>query len=322
MTIYKRNGLYAVISAMILYSLLPSLSCVKEEKKEKGEFLFSIDDREYDLTSVLFDYRRTMSLAEQSRDSGREKKDRVIRQNFIVQYINEELLYIEAKRRGIKVDDYLVENELREMKWGHTDMTFGTYLSSMMLTESTLKEKIARRLIIEKLINSLVKEGDISDEDVEIYYASHRDEFKRPALCRMRQIVIKSLSEAQNVIAQLKKGASFEELAQNYSESPESVRGGDLGFLPEDSIDENFKRECHNLREGEVSRIIEAPDGYRIYMLVKYLPPSELPLEIAKREIRVRLLEERKEQEKNNLLRRLRLEHKIVINENLLDKLE
>lgn len=305
----------------LLLLLCSIFACVKEEKKENRDILFAIDDREYELSTVLFEYNR-MKATSLTIDNLNELNNRLIRQNFIVRYINEELLYQEAKSRGIRINPSLIEEELKEMKDGHTDMTFGTYLSSMMLTETTLKEKIERRLMVEELINSLVKDVKFTDDELLEYYNSHKDEFKQDEMCRMRQIVVKTRDEAQNIQTQLKKGAIFEELAATYSESPEGKRGGDMGFLPANSIDEHFARECRNLKPNGVSGIIESQEGYRIYKMIDFLPKKQLTFEEVKNQIVVRLLDEKRENEISNLLRKLRAQHKIVLNEQLLEKLD
>ncbi|MGC9043488.1 MAG: peptidyl-prolyl cis-trans isomerase, partial [Myxococcota bacterium] len=279
-----------IIAILIILSIFYSLpACVKEEKRGDKEFLFSIDDKEYDLSSVIFEYNR-MKSGSLTIDSSHSLNNSVIRQNFIVRYINEELLYLEAKKRDIRIDPSLLEAELREMKDGHTDMTFGTYLSSMMLTEATLKEKLERRFMVEALINSLVKDIRFTDEELTQYYDTHRDEFVQDAMCRMRQIVVRTREEAQNIQTQLKKGASFEELASTYSESPEKRSGGDMGFLPANSIDEYFESACKRLKTDEVSGIIESQEGYRIYKMINYLPKRQLTFEEVKNQIIVKLL--------------------------------
>ncbi len=279
-----------------------------------------IDNKEYGISDVLLDYNR-MKAASDTIDTSHSREISIVRQNFIIQFINEELLYQEAKRQSITADPSQIEAEIAEMKDGHTEMTFGTYLSSMMLTEAILKEKIERRILIEKLINSLLKDIRISEDDLKAYYDSHREQFRQKAMCRMKQIIVKTKDEAQNILMQIKKGTTFEELAQLYSESPEKKKGGDIGFLPEDSIDEHFYKHCKGLREGEISPIIESFDGYRIYKMYKRLPEKELTFNDVKKKIYIQLLDEKREAEKNNLLRKLRSSHKIVINESMIERL-
>lgn len=315
----RRNIVNNIVFTLIISQYLYFLSCIKEDN-QKEDYLFMIDDKEYRITSVLFDYNRMKASASQS-ETIHSHDINLIRQNFIIQFINEELLLSEAKRLELKIEPQLIESEIREMKDGHTDMTFGTYLSSMMLTESTLREKIERRFLIEKLINSLIKDFNVTEEELREYYNSNKSEFNAPAMCRMRQIVVKTRDEAQNILAQLKKGSLFEELAQTYSEAPEGRIGGDLGFLPENSMDEPFVKWCKSLKEGEISPIIESPEGYKIYKKIKRIPAKELSFDEVKERIKINILDDRREKEKNKLLRRLRAEHRIVINEKMLEKL-
>lgn len=320
MTLFNRLATLQLLIMIVMLSMPCLLYCAKAEREQKREFLFSIDDREYGIDDLLLDYKRlkaTMRVSDSNSDKQRE-----IKQEFLMRYIDEELLFLEAQKRGIRTDPDLVNREIDEMKDGHTEMTFNSYLSSLMLTENLLKDKIARRFVIEELINSLVKGREFEERELLAYYNSHREEFKLPSLCRMRQIVVKIRDEAQNILNQLKKGAPFEDLARRYSISPEAKNGGDLGFLPEDSVDEYFTRECRRLKESEISDIVDSQEGYRIYKLIKYQGAREQGFEEVKKKIEVRLLDKVREEKYNSLLRNLRAEHKIIINNELLDKID
>jgi len=320
MSLHKNIFLLITLSILGI-SVSAIISCSREEKSKKEEFLFSIDDRTYDLPSVLFEYNRLKAVSDVF-DSQDSNKKRQVRQGFLMRYIQEELLYQEAKRRGIKVDDNMVDREVEEMKDGHTELTFNTYLSSMMLTENTLREQIRRRFAIESLINSLVANRKFSEDELREYYDSHSDEFKKPPMCRMKQIVVRTREEIQNILNQMKKGTEFEELARTFSVSPEGKHGGDMGFLPIDSVDEYFMGACKRLKKGEVSDIIESQGGYRLYKLIEFKPAKEPSFEDAKKDIVIRLTDEVREKETKTLLRGLMAEHKITINDQVLERLE
>jgi len=318
----KKYTLFTKILFTILFvPSLAILSCTKEENQNKEDFLFSIDDTKYDLTTVLFEYNR-LKAASEGFDSQDSQKRRIVRQNFLMRYIQEELLYQEAKRRGLKVDESIIDREIEEMKEGHTELTFNTYLSSMMLTENTLREHIRRRFMIEELLNSLVAGREFSGEEMREYYDTHREEFKKPPLCRMQQIVVRTREEMQNIISLMKKGSKFEELASEYSVSPEGKYGGDMGFLPIDSVDEHFSNACKRLKKGAISDVIESQEGYRLYRLVDFKPEKALTFEEAKKDIIIRLTEVLREREQKNLLRRLMSEHRISINDQVAERLE
>ncbi len=308
------------LSMVVLLLVFSFTFCTREEKSQRREFIFSIDDKEYGFEELLFDYNRFKISADISTSSNSDQQ-KELKRYFLIRYVNEELLYLEAQKMGIRPDMSLVDKEIEEMKDGHTELTFNTYLSSLMLTEKSLREKIIRRFAIEELINSLIRSKKFSEEELRAYYNSHRDEFKTLPMCRMRQIIVKTRDEAQNILLKLKKGSLFEDLARQYSVSPEAINGGDLGFLPDNSIDEHFLKWCRRLKESETSDIVESQEGYRIYRLIKYQPEKEQQFEDVKNKIELKLLDDFREEEYNRLLRGLRSDHKIIINEEMLDKI-
>lgn len=136
------------------------------------------------------------------------------------------------------------------------------------------------------------KKVQVSDEDVENlikndyqkiqdYYNNHISEFSQPKQYRARHILLKlaqNASEkeseeirekAKKIIADLKAGASFEELAKKYSEDEVSkARGGDLDYFPEGRMVKPFEEAVKNLKVGEITdEPVRTIFGYHIIKL-------------------------------------------------------
>jgi hypothetical protein len=89
-------------------------------------------------------------------------------------------------------------------------------------------------------------------------------------MIRASHILVGTEAEANQVLQELKKGASFEELAAKYSKDESSaIKGGDLGefqrgdFLPE------FENAVFRLKPAEVSGIVKTGLGYHIIKRTK-----------------------------------------------------
>jgi peptidyl-prolyl cis-trans isomerase SurA len=66
------------------------------------------------------------------------------------------------------------------------------------------------------------------------------------------------------------KGENFSTLAVLYSEDPGSARkGGELGLVPRGTFVPEFEAAAYNLKQGEVSKIIETEFGYHILQLIE-----------------------------------------------------
>src|SRR5271168_2480761 len=77
------------------------------------------------------------------------------------------------------------------------------------------KRKIKYALIDTAKLQS---EAQVSQQDLQSYYDQRRDHYRAP-------------KQAQDVLAQLKAVAKFEDLAKKYSEDPSSKDGGSVGWI-------------------------------------------------------------------------------------------
>lgn len=161
-----------------------------------------------------------------------------------------------------------------------------------------------------------VRVSDLEVEDllknegsaVEAYYNSHISEFNLPMQYRARHILLKVAQnedevrereireKAKKIIADLKAGARFEELAKQYSEDEVSrVRGGDLDFFSEGQMVKPFEDAVKNLRVGEFTEEpVRTIFGYHIIKLEGVKEGVKRDLDDVRSEIAKRLLVERR----------------------------
>ena len=105
-------------------------------------------------------------------------------------------------------------------------------------------------------------------------YQANAAKFERPAQTRARHILLanngpESLQKAKDLLAQLRAGASFEDLAKANSIDPGSAaRGGDLGFFGAGKMVRPFEDALDKLsKPGDLSEPVESQFGYHIIRL-------------------------------------------------------
>ncbi len=105
-------------------------------------------------------------------------------------------------------------------------------------------------------------------------YQANLNRFEKPAQTRARHILLantgpESLKKARELLAQLRAGASFEELAKANSTDPGSAaRGGDLGFFVAGQMVRPFEDAVNALvKPGDLSEPVESQFGYHIIRL-------------------------------------------------------
>lgn len=121
-------------------------------------------------------------------------------------------------------------------------------------------------VLLELLFRQFTKEHPISDASAKAEYekvvAAHPAEQEYLA----RHILVKSETQAQQIQAELKKGQSFDKLAEKYSQDPGSAKhGGSLGWASAGTYVPEFAAALRQLRKGEsTGKPVKTSFGYHI----------------------------------------------------------
>ena len=171
--------------------------------------------------------------------------------NLIVQ----ELLLAKARELKIELPDTELDAAYLEARKNIPDETYKQELATRNLTVGDMRERLRRELLVQKLFErEVASKVSVTDQEVQAYFDANRAQFNRTEdAYRIGQIVITPVREEQitnrtgndaatpeaaaaklrMVTERLQAGASFQEVAADFSEDAESApRGGDLGFVP------------------------------------------------------------------------------------------
>jgi len=210
--------------------------------------------------------------------------------------IDRELLYQESRKKGIKVGEDEVNNQLSTFKKRFPDVQgYQDSLTRLKLDEPSLKATIEKGLVIKEFIDQEFKpKATISDEEARGFYDTHPDMFKRPEQVRASHILVKvdqGAAEEQRTAAKKKiedtqarliKGEDFGTLAKELSECPSSSQNGDLSFFGRGQMVKPFEDAAFSLKNGEVSGIVETRFGYHLIKVTDRQPETLVQYEESK----------------------------------------
>jgi peptidyl-prolyl cis-trans isomerase SurA len=171
--------------------------------------------------------------------------------NLIVQ----ELLLAKARELKIELPDTELDAAYLEARKNIPDETYKQELAKRKLTVGDMRERLRRELMVQKLFErEIASKVAVTDQEVQAFFEANRAQFNPTEdAYRIGQIIITPVREQQitnrtgndattpeaaaaklqMVMEKLKGGASFQEVAADFSEDPDSApRGGDLGFVP------------------------------------------------------------------------------------------
>jgi peptidyl-prolyl cis-trans isomerase C len=164
---------------------------------------------------------------------------------------------------------------------------------------------IARQsIVIRALVNDFLKKHPITDAEVKAEY----DRYKAQAGDKeyhARHILVKTEDEAKAIIAKLKNGAKFEDLAKQDSKDPGSApNGGDLDWATPASFVKPFSDAMVGLKKGQFTETpVKTQFGYHIIKLEDVRPAKIPTMEEVKPQI-VEALQQKKWQAYQQELRK------------------
>ena len=160
-------------------------------------------------------------------------------------------------------------------------------------------------------------EHEISDTEIELYYAQNQYRFEQPERVKVRHILFMTVDKseeeseaarrnASEVLAQLRDGADFAELAKEHSEDPgNSDNGGDLGWVSRGMMDPAFEEASFALQVGELApEPVKSEFGFHLIRLDERQSGSVKPLSEVTDVIRDDLVAERTQSDRYALMER------------------
>ena len=184
-----------------------------------------------------------------------QKVDGQLKQAITNKLIDSELVYQEAQKLGLdKQAEYLAREELSR-----------------------------RELLTSMYLQDFVKKNPISESDTKAAYEEYKKAYGDKEYSA-RHILVKTESEAKDIIAQLNKGADFAKIAKEKSLDPGSKeKGGDLGWFSPASMVKPFSDVAINLQKGSISsNPVQTQFGWHVIKLVDTRTAQPLPYDKVK----------------------------------------
>ena len=183
-------------------------------------------------------------------------------------------------------------------------------------------QDLKKRLIVESYLKKKVEsESQISDADVQKFYEQNKDKFKTGEQVRASHILVKTEKEAKDILAKIKAGGNFEELAKKYSTDSSAAKGGDLGWFGKGSMVPVFEKAVLALKEGQISGIVKSDFGYHIIKLTGKRPAGIRPLEEVKDQIKGAIMPQKQQEIFQKIKEELKKSAKITIKEDVLNEM-
>ena len=174
------------------------------------------------------------------------------RLEFLDTMIDKDVLALKADELGYDKDEYVVKGMEAFKKVG--------------LQAGYLKLKVADKI-------------DVSEKNLREYYKNYGVTY------HVKQILVDTHDEAEQVYDILADGADFETVCREYSKGPDAEEGGRIVNALYGTFPPDFHNELFSKKVGEITRPIESPYGYFVIKVVSENRPAQRPFDEVRADI-------------------------------------
>jgi peptidyl-prolyl cis-trans isomerase SurA len=213
--------------------------------------------------------------------------------------IDQQLLLEKGKDLSITADTEVIKrlDEMRkEMKLeSMEDLEKAAQAQGIAIEDfkQNLKNQIITQQVISKEVGSRMS---IGKEELQEFYDAHKSQMEQPEQVRLSELLISTekknkdavADEAQQVaaaqakaddlLAQIRKGAAFDEIAKKNSDGPTAAQGGDLGYFKRATLAKELEDKTFAMKRGEVSDVIRTKQGFVILKVTEHQQAGVPPL--------------------------------------------
>lgn len=193
-----------------------------------------------------------------------------------------------AAQRGLAVPEKVARDTLAS----YVEQFFGTgaaardqfarALATVGTAEGDVVAEIERQLLVRRLFEEVTRDVAVTPDEVRAAFEQRRDELALPERRELRNIVVASKEEADEVVAELAGGADFVTVAAARS-ADESTRaqGGVLGTLARGQLEPAYGDAAFAVAPGALFGPVQTRFGWNVGVVGQVLSPQPAAFEQA-----------------------------------------
>ena len=229
------------------------------------------------ITGTDLEQRLNLVIAANSGKVGEDERER-LKLQVLRNLIDERLQIQEAKAKEITVESKDVDDTFSRVakNFKHSSGDFDAYLRERGASATTLRQQIRAELAWNRLLRRKVEPFvNVGDDEVQLVIAQ-LEKAKGQEEYRLGEIFLSAaasqdgaqIATAENIVKQVRSGASFVAYARQFSESASASTGGDLGWMRAGQLPEVERTAIATLKPGQISDPLRVAGGVAIVALV------------------------------------------------------
>lgn len=248
-----------------------------------GDAIVAVVDTEA-ITQRELDARVQLATQQLSREKVAMPPRAVLERQVLERLVMERVQLAQARDLGLKVDDAQVDRTLARLaEQNHLSVDqLRDRVEKQGVSFDRYREDVRVEILMSKLREREVDSKiQVSEAEVDGFLAEQRGAPADAQEWRLAQILLRLpenadasrsqelRAKAESLRERLQAGADFARVAAEYSDAPEALKGGDMGWRAQSRWPQLFIQAVATLQPGQISAVVQSPNGFHILKLLE-----------------------------------------------------
>lgn len=188
-----------------------------------------------------------------------------------------------GRETGVRVDDVQLDRAIARLAQENrmSEADFRMALEQDGVEFAVFREQIRGEIVASRLRDREVESRvTVSDAEIDGYLRGQaalgrNDEFNLLHIlvtvpeAAGPDVIQGRRARAEEAMARLRKGEDFKQVSATYSDAPNALQGGDLGWRNSGRLPNIFAQAAVGMKPGDLSPVLRSPNGFHILKLVE-----------------------------------------------------
>jgi len=189
-----------------------------------------------------------------------------------------------ARENGIRVEEFQLDRALERVAENNS-MSLAAFRQALEkdgVAFERFRDEVRQQIQMQRLREREVDDRiEVSDAEIDNFLSEQQSGGGKRSEYHLAHVLVRvpdqaspeqidsARRKAEKARAEAAAGTDFAKIAASYSDAPDALQGGSMGWRAEDRLPEIFAGAAKGMKAGEVSGLLRSPGGFHVLKLIE-----------------------------------------------------
>ena len=188
-----------------------------------------------------------------------------------------------ARDNGIRVEESQLDRAMERVAENNNVSlsVFRQMLEKDGVAYERFRDEVRMQILMQRLREREVDDRiEVSEAEIDQFLLEEKNDGGKRSEYNLAHVLVRlpeqaspeqidsALKKAEKARAEAAAGTDFAKIAASYSDAPDALQGGAMGWRPEDRLPEIFAGAVKGMKKGDLSGVLRSPGGFHVLKMV------------------------------------------------------